>query len=144
MGLSLAMRRSKETLMPEQSCNTHCAPPNLTDTSCSCSRGSSVQTLGTSSVAMFRSTSRLGKQRVRTLAGTLSLGVACLTSPCCVPLIAPVILSLMAGTPAALWLTVHMSWLYGALTLISAISFTLTWGFLKRKQARDEDQTKTL
>ena len=144
MGLSLSMRRSKETLMPEQFCSTHCDTPNSTDKSCSCSSGSSVQTLGTSSVATFRSTSRLGKQQVRTLTGMLSLGVACLTSPCCVPLITPVILGLMAGTPAAVWLTVHMSWLYGALTLVSALSFTLTWVFLKRKEARDEKRTKTL
>lgn len=52
-------------------------------------------------------------------------GIACLTNPCCTPLYVPLVLSLLAGTPAALWMSQHLGWIYGGLTLISAVSIVL-------------------
>ena len=50
------------------------------------------------------------------------LGVACVTSPCCTPLFVPLGLALLAGTPAAVWLSANLGWVYGGLTLVSIIS----------------------
>lgn len=58
------------------------------------------------------------------------LALACLTSPCCTPVIVPLLLSLIAGTPAAVWFTQHGGWMYGVLTgvsLLSAVLGGLSW-----------------
>jgi predicted MFS family arabinose efflux permease len=52
-----------------------------------------------------------------------------------VPLIAPIILGVLAGTPLAVWLTAHVGWLYGGLTLISAVSFLLAWRLMNQKSS---------
>ena len=61
-------------------------------------------------------------QKSRTL---LAFLVACFTNPCCTPLYVPLILSLLAGTPLALWMGQNIGWVYGILTLISLLSFVL-------------------
>lgn len=48
--------------------------------------------------------------------------IACLASPCCAPLLVPLALTLIAGTPVALWLTSMLGWIYGALTLVCLLS----------------------
>ncbi len=62
------------------------------------------------------------------------LGVACITSPCCTPLVVPAMLALLAGTPVAVWLAHNVGWVYGGLTLVSLISLVLglrwIWGRL--------------
>jgi hypothetical protein len=57
--------------------------------------------------------------------GGLMFGVACITSPCCTPLIVPIGLGLLAGTPVAAWLGANLGWVYGGLTLISVLSLIL-------------------
>lgn len=57
--------------------------------------------------------------------GIFMLGVGCITSPCCSPLIVPLALSLANGTPVAIWLSHRIGWIYGALTIISFASFIL-------------------
>ena len=67
----------------------------------------------------------------RNLRGVVMFIIACFTSPCCTPLIVPLILALLAGSPIALWLTQNLGWVYGGLTVISIISFVLAlrwWG----------------
>src|SRR5947208_10430006 len=64
----------------------------------------------------------MAKRNVR---GVVMFIVACFTSPCCTPLIVPLILALLAGTPIALWLTQNLGWVYGGLTIISIISLVL-------------------
>lgn len=54
--------------------------------------------------------------------------IACVASPCCTPLIVPLGIALLAGTPIALWMSAHLGWIYGGLTLLSIGSFAL--GFL--------------
>ena len=76
----------------------------------------------------------LKKDRLRGMALFL---VACFTSPCCTPLIVPLILALLAGTPVALWLTQNLGWVYGGLTIISIISLVLALRWIgKRKESQ--------
>jgi hypothetical protein len=53
--------------------------------------------------------------------------LGCLTSPCCTPLFVPLGLTLLVGTPSAVWLGGHLGWVYGALTLVSIASFVITF-----------------
>ena len=62
--------------------------------------------------------------------GGVMFGVACLTSPCCTPLIVPLGLALIAGTPVAAWAWHYIGWIYGGLTLVSVISLVLGWRWL--------------
>jgi len=62
----------------------------------------------------------------------LMFGLACVTSPCCTPFIVPLGLALLAGTPAAVWLTHYLGWLYGGLTVVSIISLVLGLRWLGR------------
>lgn len=62
--------------------------------------------------------------------------VACFTSPCCTPLFVPIILALLAGTPVAVWLGQNAGWVYGGLTLISAISFVLALRWLSKNRTQ--------
>ncbi len=55
------------------------------------------------------------------------VGVACLTSPCCTPLIVPLVIALFAGTPIAWWISQHAGWVYGGLTLISVMSAVIVF-----------------
>ena len=58
---------------------------------------------------------------------------ACIASPCCTPLIVPVVLSLLSGTPVAVWLGQHLGWVYGGLTLVSALSFVLAVRWMSKR-----------
>jgi hypothetical protein len=62
-------------------------------------------------------------------------GVACITSPCCTPLIVPVILSLLAGTPVALWMGQNLGWVFGILTAISILSLVLALRWMGKRNA---------
>jgi predicted MFS family arabinose efflux permease len=57
--------------------------------------------------------------------GGLMFGVACIASPCCAPLIVPLGLTLLAGTPIAIWLSANIGWRYGGLTFLSIISLVV-------------------
>jgi hypothetical protein len=64
--------------------------------------------------------------------------VACIASPCCTPLIVPLVLGLLGSTPIAVWMGHNLGLIYGALTLLSAISFVLALRWMKtdpRKRA---------
>jgi hypothetical protein len=58
-------------------------------------------------------------------------GIACIASPCCTPIIVPIVIALLAGTPLAIWLAAHTGLVYGGLTLLSVVSLVLSirwWG----------------
>jgi hypothetical protein len=114
--------------MSEQTCTTTdglavCTPATSSDPGCGCSSANQTKQ------------PNLEPQKPNAVVSAVLLGVACLTSPCCVPLIAPIILGLLAGTPLAFWFTSHMGWMYGGLTLISAISFLLLWRYAFQKSS---------
>jgi len=67
--------------------------------------------------------------------------IACVASPCCTPLIIPLGLTLLAGTPVALWLSANIGWVYGVLTLISFISFVLGFRWLGTRSKRENDRS---
>jgi hypothetical protein len=70
-------------------------------------------------------------QKIRT---GLMFGLACVTSPCCTPFMVPLGLTLLAGTPAAVWLTHYIGWVYTGLTVVSVISLILGLRWLGRNR----------
>lgn len=62
-----------------------------------------------------------------------AFGVACIASPCCTPLIVPLGLALLAGTPVAVWASANLGWVYGGLTLLSVISLVLGLRWMGQK-----------
>lgn len=81
-----------------------------------------------------------------TVRSGLLFGIACLTSPCCTPLIVPLVLAFLAGTPAALWLSARLGWVYGVLTIVSILSFVLgiRWTLKKQDAARRNPNDKPI
>jgi hypothetical protein len=71
----------------------------------------------------------------KTMRGGVAFAIACIASPCCTPLVVPIILALLGGTPVALWLTQHIGWVYGGLTLVSVISLALGLYWIRQKSA---------
>jgi membrane protein implicated in regulation of membrane protease activity len=68
----------------------------------------------------------------------LAFLVACFLSPCCAPLIVPLALALLAGTPAAVWLSANLGLVYGAMTALSIVSLVLAvrwWGGRREQRA---------
>ena len=65
------------------------------------------------------------------------LAVAGLASPCCAPLYVPLFLAFLAGTPAALWVSAHLGWVYGGLTLLSIASFVLAIRWLGQRTSAE-------
>ena len=63
----------------------------------------------------------------------LLFGIACIASPCCTPILVPIGLALLAGTPIAIWASAHIGWVYGGLTLLSMISLVLGFRWLNQK-----------
>jgi len=99
--------------------NSLCVPG-----ACSCSaENESKQPVSLPAVPEIKKRSLWHKIRV----GVLFV-IACIASPCCTPLIVPLGIALLAGTPVALWMSAHLGWVYGGLTLLSVLSFAL--GFL--------------
>lgn len=60
-------------------------------------------------------------RRRKARAGLL-LAVGCITSPCCTPLLVPLAITLLAGTPIAAILTRYVGWVYALLTLVSLVT----------------------
>lgn len=71
----------------------------------------------------------------------LMFGVACITSPCCTPLLIPLGLALFAGTPVAIWLSAHIGWVYGGLTLLSIVSLVLGFRWLGKRNEASRKKT---
>lgn len=51
--------------------------------------------------------------------------VAFVSCPCHLPITMPLILVLLAGTPAAVWITQHTGWVYGIMTGVFLLSLAL-------------------
>jgi predicted MFS family arabinose efflux permease len=48
-------------------------------------------------------------------------------------LIVPLLLALLAGTPVAIWLSAHIGWIYGTLTVISVVTLLVGFRWLGQK-----------
>jgi predicted MFS family arabinose efflux permease len=68
--------------------------------------------------------------------------VACVASPCCTPLIVPLALALLAGTPFAIWASAHLGWVYGGLTLLSVVSLVLGLRWMRQKSESKTSEGK--
>src|SRR5437660_737067 len=75
-------------------------------------------------------TRRPGASVWKSIWGIGSLVVACLASPCCAPLLVPVVLSLLAGTPLAVFLAQSIGWVYAGLIVLSLVSLSMGWRWL--------------
>ncbi len=62
----------------------------------------------------------------------LLFALACAFSPCCTPIIVPIALALLAGSPLALWMGANLGWVYGLLTAVSVVSLALALRLSKR------------
>lgn len=69
----------------------------------------------------------------RKIRSGVMFGIACVASPCCTPIIVPVAIALLSGTPAAIWLFANIGWVYGGLTLLSIISLVLGFRWMRQK-----------
>ncbi len=138
--------------MSEASCHTEegsaCALPDGQASACGCApetkqETSALVTPSTQTEKSTRKSSALQTAPVHLLKqpptlwqkirGGVMFGVACIASPCCTPLIVPLVIALLAGTPVAAWLTTNLGWVYGGLTLLSALSLGLGFHWMKNK-----------
>lgn len=69
--------------------------------------------------------------------------IACVASPCCTPLIVPISLALLAGTPVAVWTSANLGWVYGGLTLLFVLSLVLGLRWLNQKAETGTAKHKT-
>jgi hypothetical protein len=117
----------KEKIMSKQ-CETSCRAPNPDNTeACGCSSNTAAPLEVGQRGPPAKSV--LGQ----TLSGALMFAVACLA--CCAPLIVPVILGLVAGTPLAALLTFSSGWLVGGLALLLVVVSRVGW-YLYKKSTR--------
>jgi hypothetical protein len=101
--------------------------PSASGESCSCS--SQIQIVQEKDLSIaYRETSLWRKIR-----SGVMFGIACVASPCCTLLIVPLGLSLLAGTPIAVWLSANLGWVYGGFTLLSIISLVLGFRWMGQK-----------
>lgn len=129
------------------------APTNLEAASCGCNASASScgcntsTTLQMDSIQLINLTSSKPKRTLsnhlaecrtmwQKIRGGVMFGIVCIASPCCTPLIVPVVLALLAGTPAALWLGQNLGWVYGGLTLLSVVSFVLALRWTRKQAIR--------
>ncbi|MBI1802469.1 MAG: hypothetical protein HYR71_12660 [Chloroflexi bacterium] len=57
------------------------------------------------------------------------LVLSAIACPCHLPISLPLTLALLAGTPAAVWITQNVGWVYGGMTILFVVSlaFGLRW-----------------
>ena len=65
----------------------------------------------------------------------IMFALSAVTCPCHLPLLLPFLLPLLAGTPAAVWLTHYTGWVYGALALIFLLSLMLALRWSRQPSA---------
>lgn len=66
----------------------------------------------------------------------IMFALSAVTCPCHLPLLLPFLLPLLAGTPAAVWLTHYTGWVYGGLALLFLLSLTLALRWSRQPDAR--------
>ena len=66
--------------------------------------------------------------------------VSVITCPCHLPIVLPLALALLAGTPAAGWVTQNIGWVYGGMTLVFFVSLALGLRWMSRPAAECESR----
>ena len=59
--------------------------------------------------------------------------VAFVSCPCHLPITMPLALVLLAGTPAAIWVTQHINWIYGGMIILFLVSLALGFVWMEQK-----------
>ncbi len=73
--------------------------------------------------------------------GFVMFTIACIASPCCTPLIVPIVIALLAGSPVAIWMSQNLGLVYGGLTLISILSFVLGFHWMRKKNGNRQSES---
>ena len=63
-----------------------------------------------------------------------------ITCPCHLPIVLPLALALLAGTPAAVWITQNVGWVYGTMALLFFVSVALGFRSISQPAAECEPQ----
>lgn len=58
--------------------------------------------------------------------------ISVITCPCHLPIVLPLALVLLAGTPTAVWISQHISWIFGAMTFVFLLSLALGFAWTSR------------
>jgi len=64
--------------------------------------------------------------------------LSAITCPCHLPIVLPLALALLAGTPAAVWITQNVGWVYGGMTLLFLVSLALGFRWMGQANAARE------
>lgn len=110
--------------------------------SCSCStetKNSQPIVLSIPSLTINKNQEQNMWQKIRS--GVI-FGIACIASPCCTPIIVPIGIALLAGTPFAVWMSANLGWVYGGLTLLSGVSLVLGIRWMNQNKKKIEPKTK--
>ena len=57
--------------------------------------------------------------------------ISFITCPCHLPIAMPLALVLLAGTPAAVWITQHSGWVYGIMAGVFSLSLALGFAWMR-------------
>lgn len=60
------------------------------------------------------------------------LFISAVTCPCHLPIVLPIVLVILAGTPTALWITKHTGWIYGGTAIIFMLTLALGINWLSQ------------
>ena len=60
-----------------------------------------------------------------------------ITCPCHLPIVLPLVLVLLAGTPAAVWITQNVGWVYGGMTILFFVSLALGFRWMSQPAAEE-------
>lgn len=111
--------------------------------SCSCSAEAKNNEPISLSIPTILENNQQEKPMWEKIRGGVIFGVACITSPCCTPIIIPIALALLAGTPVAIWASTYIGWAYGGLTLISVLSLVLGIRWMGQKAEAKRSRVMT-
>jgi len=100
---------------------------------CSCSTEAKSKEPILISVPLMNESTNQETSMWKKIRSTVMFGIACVASPCCTPIIVPIAITLLAGTPVAAWLSTYIGWVYGGLTLFSIVSLVLGLRWLGQK-----------
>jgi len=100
---------------------------------CSCSTEAKSKEPILISVPLMNESTNQEASMWKKIRSTVMFGIACVASPCCTPIIVPLAIALLAGTPVAAWLSTYIGWVYGGLTLFSIVSLVLGLRWLGQK-----------
>jgi len=135
------VKTADELLIIHSSTNACCGTSSTDGTACSVPQNGQPAACGCQSdrapltldrqpikpIRLVKSTSRWQNSR-----SGVMFAIACIASPCCTPLIVPVLIALLGGTPIAAWMGRNLGMVYGGLTVLSVISLLLALRWMKK------------